>query len=107
MDRENESAIEDRVSTRSTHNSRSSKRGMAAPSAHRGFTSASDFSPFSSLTSGPCVRDIQPTLRDNENLIGAGPRCVRLPRRPSKLPQPHWSALFDIKPKQQTGVSPP
>jgi hypothetical protein len=34
--------------------------------------------------------DLQPTERNNRDLIGAVSRCVRPPRRTSKLPQNHF-----------------
>ena len=33
--------------------------------------------------------DLRPVVRDHRDLIGAVSRCVRQPRRPSKLPQTH------------------
>src|SRR5260370_23664077 len=33
--------------------------------------------------------DLRPDVRDHRDLIGAVSRCVRQPRRPSKLPQNH------------------
>jgi len=38
----------------------------------------------------PKFIDLQPAARDNRNLIGAVSRCVRPPRRTSKLPQNHF-----------------
>ena len=41
--------------------------------------------------------DLRPVLRDHRDLIGAVSRCIRQPRRPSKLPQSRFSALLGAK----------
>ncbi len=40
--------------------------------------------------SPPKFIDLQPSKPDNRDLIGAVSRCVRPPRRTSKLPQNHF-----------------
>src|ERR1019366_8672188 len=59
-------------------------------------TPRSDLYPFSSQRR--CTSHQRPLTarrRQWRSTCGARPSCARQPRRPSKLPQPHQSALFD------------
>src|ERR1019366_4001309 len=53
---------------------------------------------FSSLTSGPCVTDFQPAVRDNGDLIGAVKRCAVPQDGPRSCPKAIFSALWQAKP---------